>query len=130
MTRPLPPRFDYHCHIASVTDGDTVRALLTRVIDHDDDFTATIRTRDGNGVPIRLLWVDTPERSDTDAWRAARIDTASWLAAHAGQLRCETHGRDNLNRTLGDIYVTGDRGNTLSQHLIRDRGWLPFVEGK
>lgn len=137
MTRPVPPRYDYSLIVASVTDGDTIRAHLSRSeeLDGDDDFTATVtyRSRDPRGLPIRVLWVDTPEmRAKDPAERIqaglARDDVITWLAKYPGKLRVETAGRDDLSRHLGDIYVTGDRGNTLSQYLIRDRGWLPFEE--
>lgn len=137
MTRPVPPRYDYSLIVASVTDGDTIRAHLSRSEeqDGDEDFTATLtrRSRDPRGLPIRVLWVDTPElRSKDPEERAqaalARADTIAWLAAHVGKLRVETAGRDDLSRHLGDIYAAGDRSNTLSQHLIRDRGWPVFEE--
>jgi endonuclease YncB( thermonuclease family) len=132
MTRPLPPRFDYALTVASVVDGDTIRGRVTRVEEHDgtDEFVefVTRRNRDPRGIPIRLMWVNTPEyRDDRPAALRARDDTAIWLASNVGRLRVETCGRDDLSRHLGDIYVDGDRGNTLSQYLIRDRGWPPYL---
>jgi endonuclease YncB( thermonuclease family) len=127
VTRPLPPRFTYQLDTATAVDGDTVRAHLTRHIPLTESLTATIHTTD-HPIALRLLWVDTPERNNPDGWRRARTDTTTWLAAHAGNLTVETHGHDNFGRQLADIYITGDRTNTLSQWLIIERGWLPYEE--
>jgi endonuclease YncB( thermonuclease family) len=69
--------------IDKVTDGDTVRLIRSR-IEHmgDHDF----RITDVTSMPIRLVWVDTPEKGDHPGWETARADLTTWIAAR-GRIR-------------------------------------------
>lgn len=109
---------------SSVSDGDTIRASLSRMLDEDGDRQLwEIRKRDR----IRLIIVDTPERGE-EGWSRARQDTIAWLSQFSpGDLCVETYGRDDFGRLLGDVYPEVNRGDTLTQHLLRVCGWMPWV---
>lgn len=51
---------------------------------------------------VRLLGVDTPERADLDAWKAARSFTDAWLKA-AGATTVTVCRYDNFGRVLGSV---------------------------
>jgi endonuclease YncB( thermonuclease family) len=71
--------------IDKVTDGDTVRLIRSR-IEHmgDHDF----RISDVTSMPIRLVWVDTPEKGDHPGWETARdlICRNAWIAYYESRL--------------------------------------------
>jgi hypothetical protein len=91
--------------ITKVVDGDTLRVIRSR-IEHmgDHDF----RITDVNDIPIRLVWVDTPERGDHPGWENARQDLAEWIEAH-GDRRCTTPRRRLRVRRLGSDARRPDR---------------------
>ena len=124
MTTTILDGLDWQAELVSVTDGDTLRVHLRRrvaivngwrmVLEDDDDE---------DGVPIRLVIVNTPEkRDDRAAWAHAREDLLLWVEEHVHKLRVETYESGGWDRLLGDLYVAGDRGNTATQHLLR-LGW-------
>jgi len=115
--------------VVSVTDGDTVRLRRSRVIELDG---RTYRITDENprGVPIRLTWVDTPERGDA-GYRQAHDDLAAWIADHnwaPRRLRVICYESGGWDRLMGDL-LDAD-GNSASQWLMREKGWPPYVRGK
>jgi endonuclease YncB( thermonuclease family) len=114
-----------------VTDGDTLRLVRERTIDFADDYVTVIRDRDEvKGVPIRLVTLDTPERGQP-GWGDAKADLTDWVFQHAHELMVTTYGETGgFDRYLGDLWVAGDRGNTASQHMLRDKGWPPYVRGQ
>src|SRR5690349_17272268 len=96
----------------------------------DHDF----RITDVTSMPIRLVWVDTPERGDHPGWEKARADLTEWIIQHcydengdptASVITYESGGWD---RMLGDL-IDAD-GNSASQWLMTERGWPPYVRGK
>lgn len=111
-----------------VIDGDSVRVVRSRVTQLGDDW-FHVRDADGtNGVPIRLLWVDTPERGQP-GYTAARDDLARWIADRAipyahPRITVVCHYRDAFGRILGDL--VDDLGESASQWMMRDRGWPAF----
>ena len=105
-----------------VIDGDSLVCDLSRMLDDDGQRQLLERRYDCR---LRLVTVDTPERGET-GWAQAREDTAAWLSVRP-RLQVETYGPDNFGRLLADVYVQGDRSQTLSQYLMRDKGWLPYV---
>ncbi len=115
--------------VVSVTDGDTVRLHLVREavesLDETWEQARTTRTHHPRGVAVRLVTLDTPERGDV-GYVEARTDVARWLLAHQENLRCQTYGSAGWDRLLGDVYVTTDRGDTLTQHMLR-QGWDPYL---
>jgi endonuclease YncB( thermonuclease family) len=130
--------------VAKVTDGDTVRLFRRKVYEQGPYPSSDgMRARQivyfeddpeqsPNGVAIRLITLDTPERGQP-GYAEAREDVARWLLAHEGRLRVETWPGGGFDRLLGDVYVEGDRSNTLSQFMLRDAnhglGWDPYVAG-
>jgi endonuclease YncB( thermonuclease family) len=113
--------------IVKVTDGDTIRAVLC-----SDEMvvsitkTMRVRTRDAvKGEPLRLIIVNTPERGQP-GYAEATADLKAWLQEHEGRLRCTTYESAGWDRTLADLYVEGDRGNTATQHLLL-LGWPAYV---
>ena len=114
--------------IDKVTDGDTVRLIRSR-IEHmgDHDF----RITDVTSMPIRLVWVDTPEKGDHPGWENARTDLTIWIEAHeldGKSLRVITYESAGWDRMLGDL-IDAD-GNSASQWMMTERGWPPYVKGK
>ena len=104
--------------VVKVVDGDTVAFEVSRVLDDDGEREIFERVR---SMKVRLVTLDTPERGEV-GWPEARADVAYWLSV-GGPLRVETYGRDAFGRHLGDVYVTGDRGDTLTQHMLTVGGW-------
>jgi endonuclease YncB( thermonuclease family) len=107
--------------------------LLTRVVDGDSvDGSIHLRgwTFDGWEIApwredkFRLINLDTPERGQA-GWAEARADLELWIRYHPN-LRVRTYGRDSFGRTLADIYDL-DTGDTVSQYMLRERGWQPWV---
>lgn len=145
MTAAYEPGTDWAVvDVSRVVDGDTVRLFRRRVLEGP-----WMRSSDGlrarqafcleddpeqvrDGVAVRLINLDTPERGEP-GHREARDDVATWLLAHDGRLRVETWPGGGFDRLLGDIYMADDRGQTLSQHMLRDgnggQGWDPYVRG-
>ncbi len=113
-------------------DGDSLRGHLAREEHIGSGFAALIFSAslqdDGSTVPatalLRLVIIDTPERGDP-RWREARDEAAAWLAAHP-DLSVDTYESAGMDRLLADVYPTGRRGDTLTQHLLR-AGWDPWV---
>lgn len=141
--------------VVSVQDGDSLRvetAQEQKVLTAggslvlSDDYvtelhtitTVTQRNRDPRGLPLRLIRLDTPElrfRDPVDPARQAFVRAEAqrarghvlvWMAEHAGALMVTTYGKDELSRHLADVWVDGDRGDTLTQHMLR-LGWDPWV---
>lgn len=123
--------------VVSVTDGDTLRVLRSRVAQLGDDW---YRIHDVNpqgnraSVPIRLVWVDTPERGDHPGWENARDDLLEWIFDHGGNyygddeehpLRVVCYESAGWDRLLGDL-VDAD-GNSASEWLMAVRGWAPYA---
>jgi endonuclease YncB( thermonuclease family) len=116
-----------------VTDGDTVRLVRERDerVDGEEQITRDVADPNGDGrdegVPVRLITLNTPERGQ-DGWAQAKADLADWITAHAHELMVTTWGETGgFDRLLGDLWVEGDRSNTASQYMLRDRGWSPWV---
>jgi endonuclease YncB( thermonuclease family) len=112
--------------VVSITDGDTVR-LVRRRSEVIDGLGVDHYDTEPKGIAIRLVTLDTPERGEPGHDKAKQ-DVIDWLTFWRGELRIETWPGGGFDRLLGDIYA-GDRGNTLSQHMLRDKGWLPYVKG-
>jgi endonuclease YncB( thermonuclease family) len=118
--------------VVSITDGDTVRLIRERHIELDgrryllmDDY-----DEKPHGEPIRLVWVDTPERGQ-DGYAQARMDVANWFAEHnsgMGSLFVYCYESAGWDRILGDVVDVS--GNSLSQWLMVEKGWAPYVKGK
>lgn len=108
-------------HVVSVTDGDTIRAMLSRDEPLDNGLRHKVYTENPKGDPLRLVHLDTPERGQTGYYEA-RDDVRFWLDAHPW-LRVATPYKDSLSRRVADIYVAGDRADTLSQWMVLERGW-------
>lgn len=108
-----------------VIDGDTVVLSVERVLDDDGERQAIERHY---AMRVRLVTLDTPERGEV-GWGEASRDVVEWLSGHGpGELSVETYGRESLGRFLGDVYVSTDRTATLSQWMLRERGWTPWVK--
>lgn len=120
--------------VTKVVDGDTVRVHRSRKLAYLDGIEILARdaTPDGvipYGVPVRLVNLDTPERGEA-GYEQAREDLREWLMENLPVLRVITYPGGGFDRLLGDIYVAGDIGNTATQHMLRDKGWPPYVRGK
>lgn len=117
--------------VTKVTDGDTIRAHITRTEPLVTGWAHDIHDEpvpgEPAGAPLRLIIIDTPERGHIDYVRA-RDDLAIWILTHLSKLRVETYEHAGWDRGLADIYVEGDRGNTATQWMLL-RGW-PIYEGK
>ena len=118
--------YDWEAELVSVTDGDTVRMHLMRgPVGIDNDFEVVVQTRrDGKGIPIRLVTLQTPERGHPD-WSQARRDLTGWIIGRIAHLRVQTYESAKWDRLLGDVYDERDRGETASQFMLK-LGWPPF----
>lgn len=110
--------------VEKVTDGDTLRVIRSR-IEHmgDHDF----RITDVDSMPIRLVWVDTPEKGDHPGWEQARADLLGWIEARViTSLRVVCYESGGWDRMMGDL-LDAD-GNSASQWLMIEKGWPPYVK--
>lgn len=137
MTGPTPTDWEVE-GVVRVVDGDTVRIIReqTEVIDGLEQITRDVADPDNDGdvdgVSVRLVNLDTPERGEP-GYSEAKADLASWLTAHAETMRVRTYGATGgFDRLLGDFYVPGPNGDidSASQWMMRERGWLPYVKGQ
>lgn len=117
--------------IVSVTDGDSLRVIRRRTTPAGDGLNIDIYDAEPAGVPIRLITLDTPERGKV-GYLDARRDVLTWLMQIEAKpgLSITTWPDGGFGRHLGDIWVTGRRSETLSQWMLRERGWLPYVRGQ
>lgn len=120
--------------VVSVTDGDTVRLDYSYWREQRPGMAVEVHESDpvgkDEGIPCRLVLLDTPERKDRAAWAKARLDALTWIGDHldAGlEMEVWLDGRGGFGRPLVDIYVRGARDVTLSQHMLR-LGWFPYIE--
>lgn len=114
--------------VVTVTDGDTVRLVRHRPFELDGRH-YLLADADPRGVPVRLVWVDTPERGDRDGWTRARADLAGWIQARAAaSLRVVCYESAGWDRLLGDL-IDAD-GQSASQWLMTVKGWPPYEEGR
>ncbi len=105
-------------------DGDTVAGYLTqapRPLGYG--LMHTIYTGDDDGPAprsIRLIIVDTPERGQP-GWREAKRFVAKWLTWRWDtHLMVDTYESGGWDRLMGDVYRADDRGDTLTQALLRE----------
>jgi endonuclease YncB( thermonuclease family) len=113
----------------SVTDGDTVRVVRRRLINIDGrQYHAT--DADPKGVPVRLVWVDSPERGKA-GWNEARTDLRAWIDMHAftdEPLRVVIYESAGWDRLLGDLI--DPHGNSASQYMLTEGnggvGWPAY----
>jgi len=110
--------------VTKVTDGDTVRVIRSRPIELDGRR-YLLTDRDPAGEPIRLVWVDTPERGTHPGWEDARADLADWIASHQ-PLRVVCYESGGWDRLMGDL-LDAD-GNSASEWLMTVKGWPPYVK--
>lgn len=115
--------------VARVTDGDTVRVFRCRSVQLDGRhyLLSDDPQEEPDGVALRLLWVDTPERGQHPGWEQARADLRGWLdaAMAAGPVTAvcyESGGWDRLMADLIDVH-----GQSASQWMMAARGWPPYV---
>ncbi|NUS59162.1 MAG: hypothetical protein HOV66_30540 [Streptomycetaceae bacterium] len=119
--------------VAKVTDGDTVRLFRSRPYELDGRHyrLADDLDHEPDGIPIRLVWVDTPERGNHPGWENARADLARWIANRAS-LRVICYESAGWDRLLGDL-IDAD-GNSASQWLMtagnNGQGWAPYTGGR
>jgi endonuclease YncB( thermonuclease family) len=117
-------------HVAKVTDGDTVRLVRSRDVELDG-HTYRLTDDEADGIPIRLVWVDTPERGDHPGWEKARADLSEWITKVSSRpeaLRVICYESAGWDRLLGDL-IDAD-GNSASQWLMTEKNWPPYVKGK
>ena len=114
--------------VVSVTDGDTLRLIRSREIQLGDEW---FRIADVKSKPIRLTWVDTPERGQP-GYHEAAADLEDWLVAHDGDLRVICYESAGWDRLLADLI--DEDGNSASQWLMTSgnngAGWPAYVKGK
>jgi endonuclease YncB( thermonuclease family) len=84
-----------------------------RVVDGD-----TIDVIEWRPIRLRLLGVDTPERSDRAKWEEATKFTEAWIvsAQERGNVRVQTAAKDAFGRELAWVWDT--MGSSLNDDLI------------
>ena len=95
----------YRSKLVRVIDGDTVVLAL----DMGLRMTAT--------VPIRLLGVDTPERSTLEG-KAATVWVEQWMNDHPDLQVATFKNPEKYGRWLGIIFPDGQPNTTLNQALL------------
>ncbi len=109
-----------------VVDGDTVDLLVRRPVGPLDQFTIYAE----GVIRCRPVHVDTPEEGEP-GYDDATDDADDWLMGFDksvdGGLRVSTQGKDSFGRYLSDIYAAYDRTETLSDHMVRERGWSDYL---
>ena len=113
--------------------GDSLRGYLVRDEWLAAGFAHTVYSAEqrGDGTVVsatqllRLIIIDTPERGEKD-YRTATEDVRAWLLAHPETLMVDTYESAKWDRLLADVYPVEDRGDTLTQHLLR-LGWPVYV---
>lgn len=118
--------------VVRVIDGDTVRLVRRRwgtpqPLAEGLAVSFTVYDTEPDGKSIRLVNLDTPERGQP-GYQIAREDLMDWLKQWDGLLRVITYPGGGFDRLLGDVYVEGDIGNTATQHMLREKGWPPYVK--
>ena len=111
--------------IVKITDGDSLRVIRRQSFPIADGLTCDVYDASTDGAPIRLVTLDTPERGQV-GYMQAQLDVIHWITANQHNLRIETWAGGGFDRLLGDVYA-GERSNTLSQWMLRERGWSPYV---
>lgn len=114
--------------VASVTDGDTVRLVRSRIIDFDGRLYRLADADTIKGFPVRLVWVDTPERGDKTGWAKARDDLTGWIDERILadiELTVVCYASGGWDRIMGDLRDA--EGNSVSQFLMIEKGWLPYT---
>lgn len=110
--------------VVRVIDGDTVRLVRQRPIELDGRH-YLLADDEPDGVPIRLVWVDAPERGDHPGWETARADLAEWISQRLGRMRVVCYESAGWDRLLGNLL--GPDGCSASEWLMAERGWPPYV---
>jgi endonuclease YncB( thermonuclease family) len=118
--------------VENFTDGDTLRVDRSRITQLGDEWFRIVDVSPVTGqrmsVPIRLVWVDTPEKKDRAGWQRAKDDLTAWVADHApGGLRVVCYKSGGFDRILGDLLDSD--GNSASQWLMTERGWPAYKKG-
>lgn len=130
---PYSAGTDWQATVHRVTDGDTIRVFRSRTVQLADGLAARIHDDPAqlpDGLPVRVINLNTPERGKP-GWAQAGADARDWLAAaETGPgLMVTTWGTTGgFDRLLGDFWTAGDRADTLTQWMLRDRGWPPYIE--
>lgn len=108
-------------------DGDTCDLLRTTVQLLADNYK---QIADLEPEPVRLVWVDTPERGEL-GWALAKAEFTAWIERklELGPLTVICYGSAGWDRQLGDL-IAAD-GESASQWLIihgnDEQGWPPYV---
>jgi hypothetical protein len=106
-----------------------VRLIRERHVDLDGRrFLLVDDPDDPRGVPVRLVWVDTPERGHL-GYATAREDLALWLERHADGLAVVCYESGGFDRVLGDL-IAAD-GSSASVWLMTSgdggAGWPAYA---
>jgi endonuclease YncB( thermonuclease family) len=110
--------------VPRITDGDTVRLVRSRVIELDGRR-YRLTDAEPTGVPIRLVWLDTPERGQP-GYLQARDDLAHWIWDRA-DITVVCYESAGFDRLLGDLIDA--EGNSASQYLMIECGWPAYDGG-
>jgi endonuclease YncB( thermonuclease family) len=116
--------------VVSVTDGDTIRVFRARPEERDGRYYTLEddKEKEPHGIPIRLVWVDTPERGDHPGYEKAKRDLDDWMDLHWWELDVVCYESGGWDRLMGD-FITQD-GESASQYMMIEKGWPPYVKGK
>ena len=113
--------------VVRVIDGDTFDALVRTHAGQIDGWQITA----SKVVRIRPVHLDTPERGEK-GYDEATEDLADWLYgwdSMNGYLvaRLDERQQDTFGRYLAEVHEPHDRSATLSDYMIREKGWPPYT---
>ncbi len=123
--------------VAKILDGDTIHAWRQRwdvkpaAAVADGLYGVTTQMIYDHPVPgqCRLYDLDTPD--DDEVYEAgdqaaATADLTVWLQVHEGKLMVETWPGGGFGRWLADVFIEGDRTDTLTAYMHRE-GWRHYT---
>lgn len=127
--------------LVRVIDGDTVRARFRRIVEVVDlgsgeELVTYRRDRPESfpdGTSCRLTTLDTPEKKGATLaeGKRAQADHQLWwdtqLAAHR-TVYARIYAGGGFDRILVTFFVLEEE-LSLSEWMLRERGWLPYVRG-
>lgn len=121
VKKPPPEPTDWKVlGLDHIVDGDTVDLLVSRPVGTVDQFTISAQ----GVIRVRSVHLDTPEK-DEEGYAQATEDLVVFIQSALSYpgLRVTTQGKDSFGRYLGDVYFVNDRARTLSDYMVREKGW-------
>ena len=87
-----------------------IPATVNKVVDGDTaDVTLAVPNKSSVTVRVRIIGIDTPEKSDKEGWEKATEFARKWCEGRIGAVIYATESYDSFGRLLCDVEVSGQR---------------------